>query len=91
MRRVRKIVHIKLGRKKRWAESGGDTIYIDPRCKGRKHMEMAHHESLHVLFPDLPEETIIAAAKELTLVLWELDYRRIDNDKSQPLQRLKDR
>lgn len=86
MRRVRKIVHIKLGRRKAWGEADDDTIYIDPRCKGRKHMEAAMHESMHVLFPNLSEKEIIIASKELTLVLWELQYRRIDNDISQPLQ-----
>lgn len=89
MNRVKHIIHGKYNRQRSWGLADDDTIYIDIRCKGRKHMETALHETLHVIFPKLDEATIILASKELTRIMWKLEYRRIDNDKSQPLQTLK--
>ena len=86
--RVKNIVFQKL-HNRAWGEADDDTIYIDPRAKGKKLMETAHHEMLHVIFPDMDEKTVMLAAKELTRNMWKLHYRRIDNDTSQPLQTLK--
>ncbi len=90
MNKVKGIVHEKLLRRKAWGVDDGDGIAkIDIRAKGRKHMEIATHEMLHILFPTMTEKEVTRAAKEIAMNLWKLHYRRIDNDTSQPLQKLK--
>jgi len=47
-----KIIYKKLGREQAHgiAESDGN-IYLDPRLKGKKHLEIMIHEILHILNP----------------------------------------
>lgn len=74
--------------KDQWAEADHETgiIYIDPKCKGIKDLEMVNHEGLHLLCPWLSEEAVIIIASELTRTQWTRGYRRIDADESTELQ-----
>lgn len=55
-------------------------IEIDPMLEDRTHMDIALHEGLHCLFPDLPEDTINTAGTTLADLLWRLGYRRNEDD-----------
>lgn len=83
-----RVIYKKLGRQKFWGQTGDadEFVEIDPRCKGKKHLEILIHESLHIIMPTLTEEAIENASILLTNTLWNEDYRRIDNNNSQPLQ-----
>lgn len=83
-----KVKYSKLGRNKAWgfAHSEDNSIEIDVRAKGKKHFEILIHEALHLLFPELKESDVVKKSKSLTNVLWKENYRRIDNDTTQPLQ-----
>lgn len=82
-----KIVYKKLGREQAYgvAESDG-VIYIDPRLKGRKKLEIHIHEIFHILNPEDTEEQVIEKSVTLTKMLWALGYRQVDNSKHLPLQ-----
>jgi hypothetical protein len=83
-----KVKYSKLGRNKVWgyAHSEDNSIEIDIRAKGKKHCEILVHEAIHLLFPELEEEEVVKKSKLLTNLLWKEQYRRIDNDTTQPLQ-----
>lgn len=53
-------------------------IDLDPRRTGRKRMDDALHEALHLALPGLPEESVKLAATYQALVLWHLGYRADD-------------
>jgi hypothetical protein len=55
-------------------------IEIDPHLEDRTHMDIALHEALHVLFPDLPEDTVNNAGTTLADLLWRLGYRRNEEE-----------
>ncbi len=82
-----KIIYKKLGREQAHgiAESDG-IIYLDPRLKGKKHLEIMIHEVLHILNPADSELSIIKKSITLTKVLWKEGYRRVDDTNDQPLQ-----
>ena len=82
-----KVIYKKLGREQAHgiAESDG-IIYIDPRLKGRKLLEIYIHECTHLLYPDASEEEVIEKSVVLTKLLWKLGYRQVDNSKHLPLQ-----
>jgi hypothetical protein len=82
-----KIIYKKLGREQAHgiAESDG-IIYLDPRLKGKKHLEIMIHEVLHVLNPADSELSIIKKSITLTKVLWKEGYRRVDDTNDEPLQ-----
>jgi hypothetical protein len=82
-----KIVYKKLGREQAHgiAESDG-IVYIDPRLKGKKHLEILLHECLHILNPQDTEEAIIDKSVTLCKLLWKEGYRRVDNSNDVPLQ-----
>lgn len=86
--KVTKVVIKKLGRSKVWGQAFHETgiIEIDPRCVGRKHLEIITHEATHIIMPYLTEEAVSKYAAELTRVLWEQGYRKSDNDASIKLQ-----
>ena len=67
------------------AESDG-IIYLDPRLKGKKHLEICVHEVLHLLNPNDSELAIIKKSITLTKVLWKEGYRRVDDTNDEPLQ-----
>lgn len=83
-----KIIYSKLSRNKAWgiAHSDDNTIELDIRLKGKKHLEILTHEALHLLFPEMEEEEVIQKSIILTNVLWKEGYRRVDNSNSLLLQ-----
>lgn len=82
-----KVVHKKLGREKAYGMADSDgVVYIDPRLKGKKHMEIVLHECLHLLYPDDSEEAIVDKSVTLCKILWKEGYRRVDNSNNVPLQ-----
>lgn len=87
-RRVKGIVYKKLARRNALGlvEDESDVIHIDPRVKGRKHLEILIHEAFHIFYPHWSEDKVIRDSAELTRLLWEQGYRRCDQDDSQPLQ-----
>jgi hypothetical protein len=52
-------------------------VLIDSRLKNRSRLETEIHECLHQLFPDLSEETVTGAGRDLARILWALGYRRV--------------
>lgn len=50
-------------------------VLIDSRLRGRMRLETEIHEALHQLFPDLAEETVGAAGRDMARILWALGYR----------------
>jgi hypothetical protein len=82
-----KVIYKKLGREQAHgiAESDG-IIYIDPRLRGRKEMEILIHEAYHLLQPEAEEDEVIEKSVTLTKLLWRLGYRKVDNSKHLPLQ-----
>lgn len=63
-----------------------DIIILDPRIKGKKHLEILIHEAFHVLFPDLSEQEVVKKSVILTHTLWSESYRKSDLINIQPLQ-----
>jgi len=82
-----KVIHKKLGREQAHgiAESDG-VIYIDPRLRGRKEMEILIHELWHLLEPEYDEDQIIEKSVIMCKFLWKMGYRKVDNSKHLPLQ-----
>jgi len=82
-----KVIYKKLGREQAHgiAESDG-IIYIDPRLRGRKELEILIHETYHLLEPEDSEEEVIEKSVILTKLLWKMGYRKVDNSKHLPLQ-----
>ena len=85
---ISKIIYKKLGREKLWGEADleDNSITLDIRLKGKKHLEILTHESLHILLPALNEDEIVRISTALIKVLWKENYRRIDSDDNVPLQ-----
>jgi hypothetical protein len=82
-----KVIYKKLGREQAHgiAESDG-IIYIDPRLRGRKELEILIHETYHLLEPEASEQEVIEKSVILTKLLWKMGYRKVDNSKHLPLQ-----
>ena len=82
-----KVKYKKLGKQKAWGLADSDgTIYIDPRLKGKKALEILIHECLHVLWNEEDEEQVVNKSISLCNAIWQQRYRRIEEDKEQPLQ-----
>jgi hypothetical protein len=54
-------------------------VEVDPRTKNKKRMEIFIHESLHHVFPALPEHEILSAGRYVARVLWHMQYRADDD------------
>ncbi len=82
-----KVKYKKLGKEKAWglADSSG-TVYIDPRLKGKKALEILIHECIHLLWEEEEEDDVIEKSVALCNAIWQQRYRRIEEDKEQPLQ-----
>ena len=89
---IKGVRYKKLGRRTALGivEHGDDIIYIDPRLKGRKQMEILIHEAMHILWPHIvkndEEEEVIMISVELTKMLWSEGFRRVDTDESTDFQ-----
>lgn len=82
-----KVKYKKLGKQKAWGLADSDgTVYIDPRLKGKKALEILIHECLHVLWKEEDEEQVVNKSISLCNAIWQQRYRRIEEDKEQPLQ-----
>ena len=86
MARKRKKILIterRLGREKVWGFSykGDNLVEIEKTLKGKRRFKVLIHEVLHELFPDASETKILEAEKILGNILWDQDYRRVDNKK----------
>jgi len=85
---IKKVVYKKLGRRKAFGlvEDEYDTIYIDPRLKGRKQLEILIHEAMHILYNKIEkvneENEVILVSVEITKMLWAEGYRKADHDES---------
>jgi len=82
-----KVKYKKLGKEKVWglADSQG-IIYLDSRLKGKKHLEILIHETLHLLYPDDSEDEIVEKSIVLTNIIWKQRYRRLEEEKKMRLQ-----
>ena len=82
-----KVIYKKLGKEQVWglADSEG-VIYLDTRLKGKKHLEILIHEALHLLYPEAEEDEIVNKSISLCNLIWKQRYRRIEEDKKEPLQ-----
>lgn len=56
-------------------------ILIDSALTGRQRLEIELHEALHACFPQIDEDVITEAGKDLARILWTLGYR-IDDEKA---------
>jgi hypothetical protein len=82
-----RIKYRKLGKENAYGVAHSDgLIEIDERLKGKKHLEIIVHETLHLLWPEASEEEIEKKAITLTKILWKENYRRIDPHEDIPLQ-----
>jgi hypothetical protein len=82
-----KVKYKKLGKEKVWglADSQG-IIYIDSRLKGKKHLEILIHETLHLLYPEDSEDEVVERSIILTNLIWKQRYRRLEEEKKMRLQ-----
>lgn len=82
-----KVKYKKLGKEKVWglADSQG-IIYIDSRLRGKKHLEILIHETLHLLYPEDSEELIEEKSIALTNIIWKQRYRRLEESKRMRMQ-----
>ena len=55
------------------------TIAIDKRLKGLRKLDVIIHEIIHIQNPKWPEIMVEGKATEIANILWELNYREVDN------------
>lgn len=53
-------------------------IEIDPRLSPKKTLSATLHELCHIAFPDLSEKQVLKAERIFFNVLWDLNYRKVD-------------
>jgi len=76
-----KVVYRKLGREGDWGRAffNKNKIEVEQRTRGKMKMRIVIHETLHILFPELPEYKIRKSEKIMSDVLWSENYRCVDN------------
>jgi len=86
-KRIR-VRYTKLGREQSWgmAHYDDNTIEIDERLRGKKHLEIMLHEATHILLPMAKEEEVERISINLTNILWKDGYRKFDNNNDLPMQ-----
>ena len=52
---------------------------IDKRLKGLRKLDVLIHEIIHNQNPKWPEIMVESKATEIAKILWELNYREVDN------------
>jgi len=81
-RRRKKITVIdkKLGREKAYGLAYGSDmlIEVEERQDSKDYLDTLIHEMLHCLAPAWGEERVGDTAKEMTRVIWNKNYRRIE-------------
>ena len=81
-----KLVYRKIKREMAHGMCHWDYIELDPRLRGRKHLEILLHEMVHYCFPSLTEDEVVKASVDMCRTMWKDGYRRVDNDASDILQ-----
>ena len=81
-----KIIYKKLRGLYGQAHLGEYTIEIDSRIKGKKLLEILIHESLHIYLPKKDEAYIVKLSVNLCNILWNEQYRQVDNTNITPMQ-----
>jgi hypothetical protein len=73
------IIERKLGREKSlglyWDNK---KIEIDPRQSPREYLNSVIHEGIHHVFKEKKEKEVIRATSFLTRLLWNLNYRKVN-------------
>lgn len=54
------------------------TIAIDKRLRGQRELEVIIHEVIHIQNPKWSEIMVEGKAKELADILWQMNYRKVD-------------
>ncbi len=75
-----KVIDKKLGRSDAvgMAYIDENRIEIDPRQKSKEYLDTLIHEILHLFNPDWSETKVSKAANEMTKIIWDKNYRRVD-------------
>lgn len=80
-RKSPRVIYSKLGRHRVWGFylPKARLILLDEALKSMPGMELDTllHEGLHHVFPDLSEEEVERAGGELSVILWNHNYRRV--------------
>ena len=79
-----RLIKQKLGRQQAWgmADASVNTIWLDPRLRGRRRLTITIHELMHLLYPNETEENVTHAGELLARVLWRENWRHVDSDKT---------
>lgn len=56
-------------------------LEIDTRLSGRVRLETIIHEALHLACPWMTETVVLKVARYVAMIVWHLEYRRLDEDK----------
>ena len=75
-----KLIHKKLGREQAWglADVYTNKIWLDPRLRGKRRLEITVHELMHLLYPRECEENVEHAGKVISRILWREGWRKIE-------------
>ena len=75
-----KVIDKKLGRQKAVGQAYSDArvIEIDPRQRSKNYLDTLIHEMLHCFAPRWGEKRVSQTANEMTRVIWDKQYRRIE-------------
>lgn len=65
-------------------EDDQDIIYVDERLRGRELLDNLIHEGTHILQRYLKEEAVDHIGVELSNMLWEQGWRRVDFYEPEP-------
>jgi hypothetical protein len=74
------VVHKKLGREHAWgmADHAHRTIWLDPRLRGKRRLEITVHELMHLLYAKESEENVDHAGRLIARILWREGWRKIE-------------
>ena len=75
-----KVIDKKLGREKAYglAYSAEMEVVIEERQNSKDYLDTLIHEMLHCFAPKWGEKRVADTANEMTRVIWEKKYRRIE-------------
>lgn len=65
-------------------EPDQDIIYADVRLRGKELLDILIHEGTHILQPYLKEEAVNDIGIELSNMLWDQGWRRVDFYEPEP-------
>lgn len=75
-----KVIYKKLGRERAWGQAhlGDNTVELDERLKGYRHLLYAVHEYEHILHPDWSETRVKKESSKIAKFLWQIGFRNKD-------------